>query len=97
MSESIQFSWNENKKASNLRKHGVSFDEAQTAFDDEYALVVSDERHSDFEARQLLIGYSQKNRLLLVSFIERAANRIRIISARLATRQERKEYEKKTR
>jgi uncharacterized DUF497 family protein len=75
----------------------VSFEEAQTAFDDEYALIFADESHSDLEFRQILIGYSHHNRLLFISFIEPSFNRIRIISARLATRQERNAYEKKTR
>ena len=91
--QDIEFEWSQAKAEKNLKKHGVSFDEAEMAFDDMNALVQDDELHSDAESRQALIGYSNRNRLLVVSFVERPVNRIRIISARLATRKEHRIYE----
>jgi uncharacterized DUF497 family protein len=92
----IYFDWSLPKAASNLRKHGVSFEQAATAFDDDSALVVPDEEHAAAEPREILIGYSEKNRLIFVSFVRRADDLIRIIGARPATRKERKAYEEKT-
>jgi uncharacterized DUF497 family protein len=88
----VEFEWDEEKAASNLIKHKVDFEEAKTVFDNPLAVIFDDERHSTNERREIIIGHSQKNRLLLVSFTERA-HVIRIISARLATRKERKAYE----
>lgn len=96
-SRNIEFEWSDRKAASNLRKHGVSFDEAQTAFDDDHALVFDDEPHSDDEPREILIGYSNKNRLLFVSFIQRVYDLVRIVSARKADSEERKKYEEESR
>ena len=93
----IEIEWSVEKAATNLRKHGVSFDEAETAFDDEFAYIFDDEEHSDDERREILIGYSSRNRLLIVSFVQRAPNYVRIISARLADRSERKKYEEEKR
>lgn len=90
----LKFEWDKKKAESNLKKHGVSFDEATTVFRDPLAAIFDDEEHSDSERREIIIGYSQRNRLLLVSFVERVVNVIRIISARLATKKERKDYEK---
>src|ERR1700674_4980194 len=90
-----EFEWRDAKAASNLQKHGVSFEEAKTAFDDPVAYILEDEEHSDEEPRELLIGYSNRNRLLLVAFVQRLYNLIRIISARLADKSERKKYEEK--
>jgi uncharacterized DUF497 family protein len=90
----IEFEWNAKKAAINLRKHRVSFDEAETAFDDPLALIFDDEKHSETELREILIGYSNMGRLLFVSFVQRALNLIRIISARGADSQEKKDYEK---
>ena len=92
----IEFEWSTEKAARNLGKHGVSFDEAETAFDDQLARVFDDELHSDNEPREILIGYSSKNRLLVVAFVQRAHDLIRIISARRADRKEQKTYEETT-
>ncbi|HAX76506.1 MAG TPA: hypothetical protein DCY88_11865 [Cyanobacteria bacterium UBA11372] len=90
----MEFEWDEAKAAANLKKHGVSFEEAKTVFDNPLAVIFDDEAHSVDEKREIIIGHSQQNRLLLVSFTERP-NTIRIISARLATRKEREDYEEK--
>jgi uncharacterized DUF497 family protein len=76
----------------NLKKHGVTFEEAATVFGDPLAAIFDDEVHSEEEQREIIIGHSAKNRLLLVCFTERA-EAVRIISARRATKQERKDYE----
>jgi uncharacterized DUF497 family protein len=93
---SQQFEWDDAKAASNAKKHGVSFIEAATVFNDPLARELYDEQHSMEEDRELLIGHSDKGRLLLVSFAARG-NSIRIISARLATKRERKDHEEKDR
>jgi uncharacterized DUF497 family protein len=84
--------WDNVKAIANLRKHGVSFEEAQTVFDNPLAAIFDDEAHSFDELREIIIGHSQRNRLLIISFTERSTN-IRIISARLVTKKEREEYE----
>ncbi|MFN0108643.1 MAG: BrnT family toxin [Blastocatellia bacterium] len=92
-----RFTWNEDKAASNIIDHqGITFDEASTVFDDRLAKVFDDETHSIDERREIIIGHSIKNRLLLVCFTERPGEIIRIISARLPTRKERKDYEENT-
>ncbi len=91
----MEFEWDELKAAANLRKHGVSFEEAKTVFNNVLALIFNDEANSIKERREIIIGHSQNNRLLLVSFTERY-HTIRIISARLATRREREDYERNT-
>jgi uncharacterized protein len=88
----MEFEWDESKATANLKKHGVSFKEAETVFDNVLAVIFDDEAHSEGERREIIIGHSQNNRLLLISFTERP-NAIRIISARLATRREREDYE----
>ena len=88
----MEFEWDESKAAANLNKHGVSFEEAKTVFDNVLAVIFDDEAHSVGERREIIIGHSQNNRLLLISFTERS-NTIRIISARLATGREHKNYE----
>lgn len=88
----MEFEWDENKAAINQKKHGVSFEEAKTVFDNPLALIFDDEEHSVDEHREIIIGHSRHNRLLLVSYTERP-NAIRIISARIATRREREDYE----
>ncbi|NJP12140.1 MAG: BrnT family toxin [Leptolyngbyaceae cyanobacterium RU_5_1] len=88
----MKFEWDESKADANLKKHGVSFEEAKTVFDNPMAVIFDDEAHSIDEQREIIIGHSRKNRLLLVSFTERS-NSIRIISARPATRREREDYE----
>jgi uncharacterized protein len=89
----IKFEWNQTKASSNLKKHGVSFEEAQSVFYDEYAIQFFDEEHSTEEDRFLLLGLSHKTNLLMVCHCEhRHDNRIRIISARKATKNESKFY-----
>jgi hypothetical protein len=88
----VEFEWDQSKAASNLKKHSVSFEEAETVFDNPLAVIFDDEAHSIDEQREIIIGHSQQNRLLLVSFTQRSSS-IRIISARLATRKEREDYE----
>lgn len=85
----IKFEWNPAKAASNLDKHGVSFDEAKSVFYDEFAVQFFDEEHSTSEERFLLLGMSNGARLLLVCHCEReSGDVIRIISARRATKRE---------
>ena len=88
-----RFEWDSNKARSNLIKHGVSFDEAATVFDDSFARIFDDEPHSKDERREVIIGHSINNRLLVICFTERPDERIRIISARVHTPKERKAYE----
>ncbi|MDF5736170.1 MULTISPECIES: BrnT family toxin [unclassified Nostoc] len=88
----MEFEWDESKATANLTKHGVSFEEAKTVFDNVVAVIFDDEAHSVGEKREIIIGHSRNNRLLLISFTERS-NVIHIISARLATRREREDYE----
>ncbi|MDD3518500.1 MAG: BrnT family toxin [Chromatiales bacterium] len=88
----MRFEWNPKKAAANLRKHGVSFEEASTALRDELALTGHDPDHSLEEDRLITFGISVTGRLLAVAHTERQG-RIRIISARCATRPERKFYE----
>ena len=87
------FEWDDDKAERNTRKHGVSFDEAQTVFVDSFSIMKPDVEHSDTEERLLIIGTSHKNRVIVVSYTERGET-IRLISARKATRHERKQYEK---
>jgi len=89
---SLQFEWDRRKAALNLKNHKVSFDEAITVFDDPLAYIFDDEDHSINEHREIIIGHSVLNKLLLVSFTERANNLIRIISARETTKRENKDY-----
>ena len=86
----MRFTWNTRKAASNLKKHGVSFTEAATAFDDELAKYYPDTLHED---RFILIGYSRRPRLLYVVHAEVQEDVIRIISARKATSHEKARYE----
>ena len=89
---SLQFTWDPQKAASNLRKHKVGFPEGATAFADPLSLTIPDPDHSVGEERFVLIGQSERRRLVVVAHVERG-DLIRIISARLATRRERKTYE----
>jgi uncharacterized DUF497 family protein len=89
---SLRFEWDPRKEAANLRKHGVSFDEARTAFADPLGRIVADPRHSSHEERLALIGITERQRLVAVMFTERV-DTVRIISARLVTRRERTDYE----
>jgi uncharacterized DUF497 family protein len=93
----IWFTWDPRKAAANRRKHGVSFEEAQTVFLDEQALVVEDPDHSETEERFILVGLSSAIRVLTVVHCERShGDEIRIISARKATRREQNEYWRRT-
>jgi uncharacterized DUF497 family protein len=86
------FEWDEKKAKINKRNHGVSFDEAQTVFIDNLSVMKPDVEHSNTEERLLIIGTSNSNRVIVVSYTERG-DKIRLISARKATRHERKQYE----
>lgn len=88
----MNFEWDESKAATNFQKHGVSFEEAKTVFANPQAVIFDDQAHSIDEQREIMIGHSSSDRLLLISFTERSAI-IRIISARPATRKEREDYE----
>jgi uncharacterized DUF497 family protein len=87
------FEWDRKKAELNLRKHGVGFDEGSTVFGDPLALLMRDPDHSVVEMRYILLGMSINQRLLVVAFAERPP-KTRLISARRATRQERRKYEK---
>lgn len=89
---SIEFEWDPAKPAANLRKHGVSFEEASAAFWDPLSLAIPDPQHSQGEERFVLLGRTTANRLVVVVHVDRGA-RIRVISARPATRKERRQYE----
>lgn len=90
----LRFEWDSNKASANLLKHGVSFEEASTAFGDPLGRVAVDPRHSVGEERLALVAHSSRGRLLVVMFTEReGGDVVRIISARLATRYERTSYE----
>ncbi|MFB2923882.1 MULTISPECIES: BrnT family toxin [Aerosakkonema] len=91
----MKFQWDSEKATSNVKKHGVSFEEAVTVFGDPLAVTISDPDHSVGEFRFLTIGHSSLQRLLVVSHTEREGE-VRLISARLATRQERRSYESGT-
>ena len=91
----FKFEWDDQKAASNLQKHGVSFDEAVSAFGDALALTFSDTYHAEVEERSRTYGLSNKERLLVVVHTERR-NSIRIISARKATRYEKGIYENRS-
>jgi len=86
------FEWDLGKADQNLRKHGVGFDEAATAFADPLSVTVPDPRHSQAEQRYVLFGISERGRLLAVMHVERGST-IRIISSRLVTPRERREYQ----
>lgn len=88
----MKFQWNPAKAISNEKKHGVSFEEAVSVFADPLAATINDPDHSIGECRFLTIGQSTMYRLLVVSHTERNGQ-VRLISARLATRQEKKSYE----
>ena len=88
----MHFEWDERKASANLRKHGVSFDEAKTVFDDENVKVSSDPQHSDDEDRFIALGLSTKFRLLLICHCYRRNDIIRIYSARKATALEAQAY-----
>jgi uncharacterized protein len=86
----VRFEWDPSKAAANRRKHGVSFEEAADCFEDPMALVLDEPRYPD---RLILVGESKTRRLVFTVYAERGPATIRIISARLATRRERRRYE----
>jgi uncharacterized DUF497 family protein len=88
----LEFEWDPRKAAGNLAKHKVSFEEAATVFGDPLGRILADPRHSVVEERFVLLGISKQRRLLAVMYLERAET-VRIISARQATRPERRDYE----
>ncbi len=90
----LNFEWDPNKAASNKRKHGVTFDEAESVFYDEYARVIPDPDSSIGEERFIIMGLSKYNNTLVVCHCYRGSDeQIRIISARKAEKRERKQYE----
>lgn len=88
----LQFEWDARKANRNEAKHSVSFEEAITVFADPLARIFNDEEHSEIERREIIVGKSARQNLLLVSFVE-IDDRVRLISARKATRMERDDYE----
>jgi uncharacterized DUF497 family protein len=92
----VTFTWDPAKASANLKKHGVDFREAATAFDDTWSVAFPDTDHSWSEQRYVIIGVSARGRLLVVAYVEVNANLIRILSARPATSRERRFYEEDT-
>jgi len=88
----VIYEWDPKKAKANLRKHGVSFEEALTAFADPLARIFDDEDHSVEEQREIIVGHSAKERLLVVCFTAQGES-VRIFGVRKATRREKKEYE----
>jgi len=88
----LVFEWDDGKAQANISKHAVSFEEASSVFADPLSLTIFDPVHSEEEERYVTLGQSQRNRLLVVVLTDRD-DRIRIISARVATRRERRDYE----
>ncbi|AFZ53442.1 BrnT family toxin [Cyanobacterium aponinum UTEX 3222] len=88
----LEFEWNDSKAKTNKRKHGVSFEEASSVFNDPLSINFDDPDHSQTENRYIIIGLSSQGRCLFVSFVERG-KKIRLISARLVTPKERRFYE----
>ncbi len=89
----LQFEWDDEKDAANVKKHGISFEEAKSVFRDERAKLINDPDHSEDEDRFILMGLSETLRLLVVCHCYRGENhKIRIISARKATTKESKSY-----
>jgi uncharacterized DUF497 family protein len=89
----VKFEWDDEKAEINRRKHGISFEEAMTVFDDPLARIFDDVWHSVDEYRELIIGHSARRKLLVVCFTERGNGVVRIISSRQATHRERQDYE----
>ena len=90
----MRFEWDEDKAASNLKKHGVSFDEAVTVFFDPLSATFDDPEHSLEERRLITVGYSSRGRLIVVCHTERRGS-VRLFSARRATKLERRRHEGK--
>jgi hypothetical protein len=92
----VKFAWDARKAKANAKKHGVSFEEAASVFYDPLARIFDDEYHSMLERREIIIGHSIRQNLLIVAFTERL-DAIRIVSSGKATLRERKDYEKDAR
>ena len=90
----MRYEWDSEKDSHNQKKHGVAFQEAKTVFDDALFLAYEDPDHSVGESRLLILGQSDRGRLLVVAYTDRR-KKVRLISAREATRRERKTYEEK--
>ena len=88
----MKFEWDDKKNQSNIKKHGVSFEEAQTVFYSENAIVFDDPEHSHSENRMLIVGFSSYGKLLLSCYCEKQGDVIRIISARKLTKTETKDF-----
>ena len=88
----VDFEWSASKADTNVKKHGVDFEEALTVFADPLARIFDDPDHSSNESREIIVGHSTRQRLLFVSFTEHGGQ-VRIISARAATKRERHDYE----
>ena len=88
----MDFEWDPDKAERNRTKHGVSFEDASTAFADPLSVTIADPDHSVDEARFLIVGHADSGQLVVVTHVERGET-VRIISARLATSHERREYE----
>jgi len=94
----LRFEWNPTKSAANKRKHGVAFEEAESVFADDHALLIDDPEHSEAEDRFVLLGLSAKLRVLVVVHCYRRDDEIiRIISARKATKPEQRRYNERWR
>ena len=91
---SLIFEWDEEKADANLKKHGVGFDEARTVFNDPFSITIYDPDHSVNEYRYIDIGLSSKDRLIVVSYLEKG-RRVRIISCRKVTKKEQRVYGEK--
>ena len=92
--ERLKITWDISKNTANKRKHGISFEEAQSVFYDEFARLIHDPDHSGMEDRYILLGRSSRLRLMIVCHCYREEHHtIRIISARKAKRSEKKQYE----
>lgn len=89
---SLEFEWDAPKADANLKKHGVAFDEALSMFADPLARIFDDPDHSEDEPREIIVGFSTKQRLLVVGFTERS-ELVRLIHARRATKSERTRHE----
>jgi len=91
----MNFEWDSEKAAENLERHGVSFEEAATAFGDPLSITISDPDHSETENRFILLGMTFRGRLVVVVHTDRGEN-VRLISARLTTWRERQSYEQES-
>ncbi len=90
--DTFEFEWDENKNLSNIKKHGISFEEAREVFEDENAILFDDPDHSEGEERFLIIGALTSSKICIVSHCYRRGDVIRIISARQATKKEKNFY-----